>query len=267
MDCTYGNRSITPLTGAQIGSCLQALRESFDDAEVVSRRANRIVIRWRRAEAGDSIIIKMWSRPDLRGSLRRLFGLAACNHEWRNLVRMNRSGIAVPCPLGFSRVLPAISGYTDALFMEDLGECEAATEHLKRLIGAGKEQQARDFEDVQIEMTAQMLAAGMLDVDHGVHNMVVQPDGRPVKLDVELGRHVIWPRLFPAMYAQMLGRMIAMHAFAVQPDVGRMTRFAERLRMRLKPSPEVFRRAGIHARGMMQKQLQETGIDTRLVLP
>jgi hypothetical protein len=69
------------------------------------------------------------------------------------------------------------------------------------------------------------------------------------------------------MYAEMLGRMIAMHAFAVQPDVDRMTRFAERLRTRLKPPTSVFRQAGIHARGMMQRQLQETGIDTRLVLP
>ncbi len=209
----------------------------------------------------------MWSRPDLRGSLRRLLGVAACTHEWRNLVRLNKFGIAVPFPLGFSRVHPAISGYTDVLFMEDLGECEAATEYLKRLIRAGQEQQALDFENVQIEMTAKMLGAGMLDADHGLHNIVVQPDGRPVKLDVELGRHVIWPRLFPAMYAEMLGRMIAMHAFAVQPDVDRMTRFAERLRTRLKPPTSVFRQAGIHARGMMQRQLQETGIDTRLVLP
>lgn len=262
-----GNSSIALLTRAQMDRCLDALRGSFGDANVINQRENRIVIRWRWAETGDSIIIKMWSRPDLIGSLRRLLRVAACNHEWRNLVRMSDFGIAVPRPLGFCRVAPSIAGYTDVLFMEDLGKCKSATEHLKQLIQAGQEQQALSFENVQIEMTAQMLEAGMLDVDHGMHNIVVQPSGRPVKLDVELGRQVIWPRLFPAMYGRMLGRMIGMHAFAVQPDVGRMTRFAERLCERLKPSPRILKRAGIHAREMMQKQLQKTGIDTRLILP
>ena len=250
-----------------MNQCLDALRGSFDDADVISQRENRIVIRWRRAETGESIVIKMWSRSDLNGRLRRLLRIAACNHEWRNLVRMSIFCIAVPRPLGFCRVVPSIAGYTDALFMEDLGVCTAATEYLKRLIQIGQEQQALKFENVQIEMTVQMIEAGMLDVDHGLHNIVVQPSGRPVKLDVELGRRVIWPRLFPAMYGHMLGRMIGMHAFAVQPDVGRTTRFTERLCERLKSPPRVLKRAGIHAREMMQKQLQETGIDTRLILP
>lgn len=259
------NNQITPLARAEMKRCLHTLRESFDDANVIYQRENRIVIRWPRTETGDSIIIKMWSRPDLSGSLRRLLGIAACNHEWRNLVRMSDFCIVVPRPLGFFRVVPSIAGYTDALFMEDLGGCESATEHLKGLIRAGKEQEALGFENVQIEMTAKMLEAGMLDVDHGMHNMVVQLSGRPVKLDVELGRRVIWPNLFPAMYAQMLGRMIGMHAFAVQPDVSRTTRFAERLAERLTPPPRVLERAGIHAREMMRKQLQETGIDTQLI--
>ncbi len=257
----------TPLTRVQVDQCLNALRASIDDANVISRRDNRIVIRWLGSETGNSIIIKMWSRPDLNGSLRRLMGIAACNHEWRNLVRMSDAGMAVPRPLGFSRVVPGIAGYTDVLFMEDLGTCELATEHLKRLIQAGQVQQALDFENVQIEMTEQMLKVGMLDVDHGMHNIVVQSSGRPVKLDVELGRRVIWPELFPAMYGIMLGRMIAMHAFAVQPDAGQITRFAERLRERLKPPIAVLKRAGTYARGMMCKQLHESGIDTQLILP
>ncbi len=247
--------------------CLVALRASFADANVINQRENRIVIRWHCAETGDSIIIKMWSRPDVNGWLRRMLRIAACNYEWRNLVRMSGLGIAVPRPMGISQVMPSIVGYTDALFMEDLGVCESATEYLKRLIRMGHAQQLSIFEDAQIDMTAKMLDGGMLDVDHGLHNIVVQTTGRPVKLDVELGRRVIWPRLFPAMYGDMLGRMIGMHAFAVQPDVGRTTRFAERLCARLKPPAGTLKRAGIQAREMMQKQLQKTGIDTRLILP
>jgi hypothetical protein len=262
-----GRAAALRLSEEQMGDCLSALRASFDNADIISRRENRIVIRWPLLESGDSIVVKMWSRPDLNGSVRRLLGVAACNHEWRNLVRMNEFGMAVPRPLGFSRVVPDIAGYTDVLFMEDLGECELATEYLKRLIRAGGDQQASSFEDVQIDMASQMLAAGMLDVDHGVHNIVVQPSGRPVKLDVELGRRVFWPKLFPKMYGTMLGRMIAMHAFAVQPDEGRMTRFAQRLFERLRPPARALALAGVYARGMMQKQLAGTGINTTLVLP
>ena len=251
---------------------LEDLRSNFDDANVINKRANRIVIRWRTAESsesetGNTIIIKMWSRPDRNGSLRRLLRIAACNHEWRNLLRMSRCGIAVPQPLGFLAVAPSIAGYTDVLFMEDLGICESAMEHLKRLVQAGQEQQVSRFEDVQIEMTAQMVDAGLLDVDHGMLNIVVQASGRPVKLDVELARHVMWPRLFPAMYSIMLGRMIGLHAYTVQPDVGRTTRFAERLYGRLRPPPGVLKRAGRHALEMMRQQLQTSGIDTRLILP
>lgn len=267
MDGDAVNGRIAPLTRVQMNDCLSALRASFGDADVINQRENRIVIRCKRAETGDSIIIKMWSRTDVNGGLRRLLRIAACNHEWRNLVRLNNLGINVPLPLGISQVKPGIAGYTDALFMEDLGVCVSASEYLKKLVQTGQERQAVNFEDVQIEMTAKMLDAGMLDVDHGLHNIVVQSSGRPVKLDVELGRRVIWPGLFPSMYGDMLGRMIGMHAFAVQPGVERTTRFAERLSGRVKPLDRALRRAGVHARDMMRKQFEETGIDTRLILP
>lgn len=245
---------------------LTHLRQVFENANVISQRENRIVIRSHCTDTSESIIIKMWSRPDLNGSVRRLLQIAACNHEWRNLTRMSLTGIAVPRPLGFSQVAPTIAGYTDVLFMEDMGTCESATDHLKRLIQAKQEQQAVIFEDAQIQMTVQLLDAGILDIDHGMHNIVVSPSGKVIKLDVELARYVVWPRLFPAMYGQMLGRMIGMHAFAVQPEMSRTTHFADRLRANLQPPLDILKRAGIYARVMMQNQLKKTGIDTRLIL-
>lgn len=209
----------------------------------------------------------MWSRPDLKGSLRRLLRITSCDHEWRTLVRLRDVNMSVPHPLGFCRVMPSIAGYTDALFTEDLGECEAATSYLKRLIHTGQEQQVLHFENVMIEMTEQILDAGMVDVDHGLVNMVVQASGRPVRLDFELARRVIWPRLFTTMYSHMLGRLILLHAFAVQPDTDRTTRFAERLCDRLRPSRRVLARAGIYIRKYLQVQLKNTGVDTRLALP
>lgn len=247
--------------------CLEALRTSFDRADVIHRARNRIVIRWRRAEPADSIIIKMWSHRGLKGKLRRLLRVTSADKELQNLVRLSSANMAVPRPLGCCPVEPGIAGYTDALFMEDMGECELSTDYLQRLIRTGQDQQALYFENVLIEMAAQILDAGMLDADHGLSNTVVQESGRPVRLDLELARRVIWPRLFADMYGEMLGRLIGLHAFAVQPDASRSTRFAERSCERLRPPRRVLKRAGVYARKMMQTQLDQTGIDTRLVLP
>jgi hypothetical protein len=247
--------------------CLEALRAGIDNAKIIYRRENRIVIRWRGPASDESLIVKMWSRPDIKGRLRRLLHISSCDHEWRTLVRLAAVNMAVPRPLGFCRLTPNIAGYTEALFTEDLGECASATCYLKQLIHTGNEQQVRQFENVLIQMTEQILAAGMVDVDHGLVNIVVQASGRPVRLDFELARRVIWPRLFTTMYGDMLGRLIVLHAFAVQPDTDRTTRFAERLCEHLHPPRRSLVRAGIHIRKYLEEQLKNTGIDTRLTLP
>lgn len=246
---------------------LQALRASFDAAQVVYRRENRIVIRLPAPERGGSVILKMWARPDARGALRRVLRIGSCEHEWRSLRRLAAAGVAVPQPLGHARVAPAIAGYTDALFMEDLGECESANQYLRRLLREGREDEIVRFEDAMIEMTGRILAAGMLDVDHGLVNMVVQGSGRPVRLDLELARHVVWPRAFTGQYGRMLGHLLALHAFAVQPDTRRTSLFAERLRRRLAPPARVLAQASEYVRLGMRLQRERQGIDTQVRLP
>lgn len=247
---------------------LESLRTHFETSTVLSRVGNRIVIRWLQADRpGSTVIVKMWSRPDIAGRLRQLLRIAPSAIEYRNLARFSQSGIAVPRPLGWCPVKPNISGFTDALFMQDLGECEPATEYLQQLIRAGKRQKAHEFEDVLIDMAARIVNAGMLDVDHGLSNVVVEKSGRVVRLDLELGRVVIWPRIFPKIYGEMLGRLVGLHAFAVQPDVDCSTQFARRMWDRLRPPRRVLSIASKYARSMMREQLDTTGIDTRLALP
>lgn len=255
------------LTPGEIVKCLDDLRAGFQNAEVIYRRGNRIVIRWYPLTSHKSLIIKMWSRPDLKGRLRSLLHISSCDHEWRTLVRLSGVNMAVPHPLGFCRLTPAIAGYTEALFTEDIGECESATSHLKKLIQTRQEQEVFQFENIMIEMTEQILAAGMVDVDHGLVNIVVQSSGRPIRLDFELARLVIWPRLFSKWYGEMLGQLILLHAFAVQPDTHRTTKFAERLSERLSPPRRALTRAGIYIRKYLKVQFENTGIDTRLTLP
>jgi hypothetical protein len=247
--------------------CLEDLRANFATADVINRRGDRAVIRWRGAESRHCLIVKMWARPGAKSQLRRVLKLAPSQNEWRNLHRLTRARIAVPRPLGFCRITPKISAYTEALFMEDLGSCESGTDYLKRLLRSGDDGAASAFEDLVIEMTQRLVNAGMLDEDHGFLNIVVPKSGQPVRLDLELCRKVVWPELFPASYGRMLGRLLGLHAFAVQPEVGRTERFAGRLRQQLVPPTKVLVKAGAHAREMMEKQRSNVGIDTKLVLP
>jgi hypothetical protein len=250
-----------------MGEYLEALRNSYASAEIIYRAENRVVIRWHRPDERDSIIIKMWSRPDVMGKVRRMLRLASSDIECRSLLRAGGLGVPVPHTFGSCPVLPTIAGYTDALFLEDLGECELSTDHLKNLIHSGREQEALHLEDAMIDMAEIFLRAGMLDVDHGFANTLLRPSGQPVRLDLELARRVFWPRLFPGMFGQMLGRMIGMHAFAVQPDTHRTERFAQRLLARIQPPRRALTKASTYARAMLQKQRAETGIDTSLTLP
>jgi hypothetical protein len=107
----------------------------------------------------------------------------------------------------------------------------------------------------------------MVDVDHGLVNTVVQTSGRPVRLDFELARLVIWPRIFPTLYGHMLGQLILLHAFAVQPDTYRTTQFAARLCEHLRPPRRALARTSIYIRKYIQVQLENTGVDTLLTLP
>jgi hypothetical protein len=264
-----GAASIQLLTQAQMTRCLDDLRDSFDRAEIVARHANRAIVRWRFIDTGQSVIVKLWSHRILAGTVRRLLGVAPPDWEWRNLIRLDKAGMPVPRPLGRCVVEPRIAGYADAVFMEDLGNCELSTDHLKRLIQTGQEHEALRFEDTLIEMAERLAKAGLLDVDHGLANIVVQGSSRTVRLDLELARPAAWARLpqYSGMYGEMVGRLIGLHAFAVQPDVARSTRFAARVCARLQPNRRTLEQAGRYAHRMMRKQREEIGIDTRLELP
>lgn len=260
-------RAAETLAPGELARRIDALRRGFDAADVIYRHKNRVVVRQRAAGgAGPDLILKLWSRPDWRGAARRLLRVTSCEHEYRSLARLERAGVSVPHPYGVARLRPAIAGFTELLAMEDLGQPPSANEHVRRLIAEAREGEVRAFEDAVIEMTGRILAAGIVDVDHGFVNIVVR-DGAPMRLDVELARYVGWPRAVPSLYGRMLGHLLALHAFAVQPHTGRTADFAARLRERLDPPARALAAASAYVQLGMRMQRDKHGIDTRVVLP
>jgi len=217
-------------------------------------------------EPDRGVVIKLWTRSGLGGMIRRWTRTGPAIREWRALQKLSRLGVDVPRPLAYCR-LGARARHTEALVLEDLGECRLGLMHVKDLLGARREQELEAFERHVIDTTAAMILSGTLDPDHRVTNFVVTAEGRPVRLDLELARDVAYPSLHWRMYGEMLGKLLGSYTFAVQPDTARVTDFAGRLVARVRPGSRVLRRCRAVVEQMLETQRIERGIDTRVSLP
>ena len=253
---------------AELASAAVAMATCPHPAGVLYRTSERMLVRYRSSHGGASVMMKMWARPGWRGVLRRLTGSSNCQREYAALVTVHRAGVRVPRPIGWCRLWNDPGGFTEALFMEDLGRCSSSTEYLKEIIRQGREDLVREFDENVIHMTKVILAAGILDPDHGLVNIVLTADGHLARLDMELARKVLGPMrtVRYRLWGEMIGRLIATYTFAVQPDSGRAVRFAHALDEHLSLSASVRRAAARFVHRMMRHQRKTTGIDTTVAL-
>ena len=173
----------------------------------------------------------------------------------------------MPRPLGRCRVGVLGQPFTDAVFIEDLGQTVGGVEHVKTLVREARFAHLRSFEDRVIELTQGMLHAGVIDTDHGLINTVVPSSGQPVRLDFEIARCVRFPRLHTTGLGLMLGRLITTFTFAVQPDTVWAAEFAKRATEALHVPRRVLRVAKRFIDRTLEYQRQQIGLDVRLDLP
>jgi hypothetical protein len=217
-------------------------------------------------ESNLGVVIKLWTRSGLRGIVRRWTRTGPAIREWRALQRLSGLGVDVPRPLAYCHLGPRAL-HTEAIILEDLGNCQVGMQHVKDLLGARRELELEMFESHVIETTATMIRSAILDPDHRITNFVVTAEGRPVRLDLELARCVAYPTLHWRMCGEMLGTLLGSYCFAVQPDTARVTDFARRLVARVRPGSRVLRRCRAVVEEMLETQRLNRGIDTRVDLP
>ena len=251
----------------QMRSVALSLGENHDHANVIYQNKNRIVFRFHQSNAPNTFIVKMWSRPGIKGLLRRWSQTGSCDYEWRNLVAFESMGVPSPKPFGRYR-LPLQKGkYTDAIFMEDLGQCTPSMDYVKSLIASGKLDQLNQFEQQLIEITARIVEGGMVDTDHGLVNTVIRESGQPVRLDLEMARKPYFMGLAWDAYGRMIGHLLATYTYAVQPQTDYTTSFAARLIDQIRPPKRVLKRANRYIKQAMAYQLKTRGVDTTVTLP
>jgi hypothetical protein len=234
--------------------------------ELKSRSSDCRVLRIQISDT-ESVILKIWNRPGLRGLLRRLTRTLPFHKEQRGIALLRQSGVRVPAALGHERIQGTGLPFTDALFLEDLGTCTMAVKHVKRLMREGREEELQRFVDECVEMTRKMVAAGILDLDHHFMNIVATPSGRAARLDLEIARRQRRGRLPSAPYGEMLGRLIGTFSYAVQPDhPQRVIAFSRALAKALAPRRAVLRAATAQF-DTMRRIEREKGFDMMLALP
>jgi hypothetical protein len=254
------------LSAAQVRDLTRRFRRHESSVDVLQAKWGKMVCRMPVPNDG-TVVLKLWPRPTARDRMRRAWHAAPHVQEARLLTHLRGHGVSVPRLLGTSRLRLRGMPYRHAVVLEDLGNVDNAMEHVKRLLGEGRNEQAERFEDQIIALTDALLESGVADADHSMINIVAAPSGRPFRLDFEIARLVRWPCLFPGLCGAMIGRLVATYAFTVQPDVVRAERFATRLARHLAPTVRVLRLARIHVERLLQVQEHEVGIDTRLSLP
>lgn len=249
---------------AAVKEIIKDTLDRLDEMDVISKRGVRLVVR-RPWIDGSPAVVKLWARGGLKGAARRTLGLTSAHYEWRNLKRMEALNIPAPRSIAYCNAPPNRHGFTEAMAMEDLGDCELAQAYLKKCIRRGDEEAVERFEAELIRMTGILVRARIIDFDHSMVNIVVKTSD-PIRLDLEKARYVPWVALRQGLYARMIGQMLGTYVFAVQPDTDRADRFAQALLAELKPSPSVITRAQAHVDGMLERQRRDTDIDVSLTL-
>ena len=156
--------------------------------------------------------------------------------------------------------------FTDALLVEDVGDRKLAMTLIKEMIGSGLNVQCEKFEDYVLEMTARIGRAGIVDPDHGFHNMLATEANEAIRIDFEVARNVLAPRWAPRLYSQMLGRLLTTYTYSVQPDSERAFRFAVRMAETMRPSRWVLKQVRAYLLTALARQRQEIGLDMRVNL-
>lgn len=224
-------------------------------------RTGRVSLPW-----GQSAILKLWRRAGVRGLLRRYTRTTPAMREFRVMKRLESLGVPAPRPILSCRIAMPESRFTEAVFMEDLGQCTPGNAHLKRLYSEGMDRGAATFEAHVIQITASMIAGGILDPDHGLINFVINSEGRLYRLDLELAQSVINSRWHPLLCGRMIGTLIGSHCLVVQPNIHLTEQFAIRLAEQVMPSQLMRRRAAERIDEILRVQSTSCGIHTQLTL-
>ena len=256
-----------PGTVNAFGECAERVSNGGCSVEVLKERPKDVLVVRASGPGGKDVVVKLWNRRGIRGWLRRVTRTNSGWREYKALCRLRARGAQVPAALGYFRLSGACANHTEALVLEDLGQCSDLTEHVKRVRREQGEKALAPIQDELIRSTRELLESNLIDEDHRMPNFVVRPCGSVSRVDFEMARQVRRPEDKPEKLGVMLGTLIGSYAFALQPDTSPILPFAEALARASKACVKARRIARLRVDGMLRRQSVEKGVRTSVVLP
>lgn len=215
-------------TDKKINEIVTQVCAHLEQQEVLSNNKDKLVIRYF-IEPKKSLIIKLWSRPHLGGKVRQLLNDTLAKKEWSALNHAHNCGINVPKVFGWSKLIENRNGFTEALVMEDIGQCRIAADYIKECYEKNDLLAIKAFENSVINMTRDMIKNKILDIDHTLINIVLNEQNAVYRIDFELAKPVFSMTLNSFSYGEMLGRLLASYTFAISPNVEKVPMFFNEL--------------------------------------
>lgn len=214
---------------------------------------------------GQRVIVKAWALRNLRERLKQRVGISNGFREWSMHRHIEQIGLAVPTPMGYVCAGRSRTPF-ETMAVADLGPTLRGLVYLKQCISESNEAEVERFENCVLDMTAQLVASRVDDVDHQLNNIVLDEANQVYRIDFECARR--WRiRNIPDLHlGAMISRLVCSHAYACQPVLERTERFAHRLAERIMPSARALAHARQRIDATLQRQHQRKGIDSRLTL-
>ncbi len=218
-------------------------------------------------ESGGTVVVKVWLIRNLKERVKYVARISNGLNEWNIHRLVYNAGIATSKPIAFYR-MPMRNGTScEVLVVEDLGETVSSLSWLKQLISRGDESKVVSFEDKLIEITARFIDLHILDIDHQLNNFVVDAHSRLMRVDFECARKHLFSLKFKKDCVKMIARFLTGHVHAVQPDVDRSARFAERLYAKVHIGHRMKAMVNENVNANLTYQLTHSGVDTKVSLP
>jgi hypothetical protein len=221
-----------------------------------------------------TLIVKTWDPG--RGNLlkrikRQLVGeRSGCVNEFEMLrhLRDHAPTLGAPAALASLGHHMILGKRVETALLGDLGPCIHAMRALRECIQAGDEKGARAVENFALHSVRSLIFdARVIDNDHSLINIVQSTGSRTLhRIDFEVAQHRSDVRRPDEAIGLMLGRLVATHVYATQPErLERSTGFMAELRRTL---PELPRTSWASAAGFalakMERQFRQRGVRTQL---
>lgn len=140
--------------------------------------------------------------------------------------------------------------------------------YLTELLAKKSNSERIHFENNVIELTASILKAGILDLDHHLVNILVTPSWGIVRLDFEISAIVRYPGLHRKKLSRMIAALMTSYIVASNAD-GKSTanEFAMNLANRLDLPADLLRNARVLVEQNLAQQQMKSGLDLHWTPP